>query len=69
MGRQTGSQLAPERESIFVRRILGLISASIEGRRQDLGEVGVTKASKKQETTLYNERKDYDSLGEGASKA
>lgn len=46
-----------------------MISASIEGRRQDLGEVGVTKASKKQETTLYNERKDYDSLGEGASKA
>lgn len=69
MGRQRGSQLAPEGESIFVRRILGLISASIEGRRQGLGEVGVTKASKKQETTLYNERKDYDNLGEGASKA
>lgn len=38
-------------------------------RKTGLGEVGVIKASKKQETSLYNEREDYDSLGEGASQA
>lgn len=66
-GRQVLSSL-PEGESVFFRKILGLGSASTEARRQGLGEDGVTKASKKQETTLYDERKDYGSLREEASK-
>lgn len=56
----------PEGESIIIRKILGLGSASVEAR-QGLGEVSVTQASKKQETTISNKRKDDGNLA--SSKA